>query len=44
MGMTLAGAKPKLQLDLYKAFYDAYMTQCGTDPEAGSIIVNLIMQ
>jgi hypothetical protein len=35
MGMTLAGAKPKLQLDLYKAFYDAYMTQCGSDPEAG---------
>lgn len=33
--MTLVGAKPKLQSDLYKAFYDAYMTQCGTDPGAG---------
>lgn len=35
MPMTLAGAKPKLQLDLYKAFYDAYLTQFGTDPNAG---------
>lgn len=27
MQMTLAGAKPKLEMDLNKAFYDAYMTQ-----------------
>ena len=27
MPITLAGAKPKLEMDLNKAFYDAYMTQ-----------------
>lgn len=28
MSMTLQGAKPLLEQKLYKAFYDAYMTQC----------------
>jgi hypothetical protein len=35
MGMTLAGAKPKLEQDLYKAFNDAYMSQFSMNVEAG---------
>ena len=34
MGMTLLAAQPILQMNLYKAFYDAYMSQYSTDPEA----------
>ena len=36
MALTLAGALPKLQLDLYKAFYDAYKTQFVSNSEAGA--------
>ena len=36
MGMTLSAAQPILQINLYKAFYDAYMSQYSTDPEAGN--------
>ena len=35
MGMTLAGAKPKLEQDLYKAFNDAYLSQFQSNPDAG---------
>lgn len=35
MGITLKAAKPKLEQDLYKAFYDAYTSQFIQEPEAG---------
>jgi hypothetical protein len=36
MALTLAGALPKLQSDLYKAFYDAYKTQFTINSQAGA--------
>lgn len=35
MGITLSAAKPKLEKDLYKAFYDAYTSQFSSNSEAG---------
>lgn len=43
MPMTLSGAKPKLEQELNKAFYDAYMTQYEDNkvPEAGKYNSNV---